>query len=176
MIYYTYLHRRNDTNAIFYVGKGKDKRAWTTKRSKFWHSIADSRGFTVEICAYWPTEKDAHDHEKFLICCFREMKIKLVNQTDGGEGTSGLEPWNKGLKGHSNPGGVRRGQKRPGIGGVKIGNIPWNKGLTGIPSGKKGKKHKNSRSPYATYQSILKVHGPDAANNFLIKRGIQHPD
>lgn len=176
MSYYTYLHHRNDTNAVFYIGKGKGNRAWVTKRNKFWHSIADTRGFSVEICAYWATEQQAHDHEKFLIWCFNELRIKLVNQTDGGEGTSGLTPWNKGLRNHPNNGGVRKGQKRPGIGGVKHGNVPWNKGIIGYTSKKKGTKNKNPRSPYATYQSIVKVHGQIAADNFLIKRGLKHPD
>lgn len=142
-MYYTYIHRRSDTNAVFYIGKGKGSRAWRTKRNKFWHSIADTRGFTVEICAKWNTEKEAHDHEEFLIWCFREMKTKLVNQTNGGEGTSGLTPWNKGLKGHPNNGGVRKGEKRPGIGGVKKGNIPWNKGVVGYSTSKKGKSYKS---------------------------------
>lgn len=175
MKFYTYLHRRNDTNAIFYIGKGKDNRAWITKRNKFWHSIADSRGFTVEICAYWPTEQEAHTHEKFLILCFKDLDTNLVNQTDGGEGTAGMTPWNKGLKGHPNKGGVRKGEKRPGIGGVKQGNIPWNKGIS-YPSGKKGKQHKNPRTADAIYKSIFTRFGQQAADNFLIKRSRKHPD
>lgn len=170
MIFYTYLHRRNDTNAIFYVGKGKEHRAWQFGRNRWWNSIANKVEYTVEICAQWATEKEAFEHEKFLISCFKDLGYKLTNQTDGGDGASGRvrpeserqaisekmkiinlgennpmfgkDPWNKGFKGHPNNGGVKKGQKRPGIGGVKKGTIPWNKGLTGIPSGKKGKTYK----------------------------------
>jgi hypothetical protein len=133
MKFYTYLHIRLDDNKIFYIGKGSGKRAWTTKRSKHWHAVESKHGCKVEISAKWPTEKEAHDHEIFLIDCFKKLNHPLVNKTDGGEGTAGLTPWNKGLRGCK--GGVKVGEKRPGIGGVKKGNIPWNKGKTysGIP-------------------------------------------
>ena len=36
------------------------------------------------------TEQEAFEHEKFLILCFKDMGTSLCNQTDGGEGVSGL--------------------------------------------------------------------------------------
>lgn len=171
MKYYTYLHRRNDTNAVFYIGKGHDRRAWNKKRNDHWHKIVAKHGYSVEVVAYWPTEQQALDHEIFLIWCFRQLGARLSNQTDGGQGSSGRkrplverqaisakmkeitkgennpmfgkDPWNKGLKGHPNPGGVRKGQKRPGVGGVKAGNVPWNKGVTGYSTSKKGKTYRS---------------------------------
>lgn len=166
--FYTYLHRRNDTNAVFYIGKGKGNRAYVKKRNKFWHSVADSRGFTVEIVARWETEKQAHDHEIFLIWCFRQMNAKLVNQTDGGEGTAGLEPWNKGTTGNN---GHWTGKKRPGVGGVKEGNVPWNKGKTGYSTSKKGTK----RSRLSIYNQILNTWGMWHARGYLLKCGVDHP-
>jgi hypothetical protein len=144
MKFYTYIHIRKDSNKIFYVGKGQGNRAYVTKRNKHWHAIADQYGFDVCIIAYWRLEQEALDHEMLLISCFNDMGYHLANKTSGGEGTSGLTPWNKGLTGPSSLlGGVKKGSKRPGIGGVKKGNVPWNKGVTGIPSPKKGKKYKS---------------------------------
>lgn len=186
MLYYTYLHKRNDTNAVFYIGKGSGKRAWHKRRNKFWHSVADTRGFTVEICAYWPTEKEAYDHETFLIACFKDLNAKLVNQTDGGEGTSGLTPWNKGMLGLP---GHWTGTKRPGIGGVQKGNVPWNKGVSGHSTSKKGKKYPGSHSEEAclkkrgvkkdlltTYKMLKTKYGQNKADAWLLKRGSKHPN
>lgn len=59
-------------------------------RSKHWKNIvAKDGGFSAEILARWPTEKEAFEHEKFLIKCFRDLGIHLCNMTDGGEGISG---------------------------------------------------------------------------------------
>jgi hypothetical protein len=89
--YYTYAHVRNDTNKIFYIGKGTGNRAYVTRdRNKFWKRIVTKHGHTVDILAYWPTEAEAFEHEKLLIECFRKMGYNLTNQTDGGEGISGL--------------------------------------------------------------------------------------
>jgi monoamine oxidase len=91
-MYYTYLHRKKDTNEIFYVGKGicKRKRANShANRNQHWKNTVTKHGLLVEIVASWKNEKDAFLHEKFLIACFLEMGIKLTNQTSGGDGTSG---------------------------------------------------------------------------------------
>jgi hypothetical protein len=91
MQYYTYLHKRNDTNEIFYVGKGSFPQRMVRKdnRNRWWHNIVNVHGFSAEVIAHWATEKEAHDHEKFLIWCFKDMGTKLVNATNGGEGISG---------------------------------------------------------------------------------------
>jgi hypothetical protein len=73
----------------FYVGKGKDHRAWSKTRSVYWHRIVKKHGLVVEILANWGNEQDAFDHEKFIISCFKDMGYKLCNLTDGGEGASG---------------------------------------------------------------------------------------
>lgn len=88
MKFYTYLHRRNDSNQVFYIGKGSGDRAYVRGRwrSKYWNSISDKHGRTVEIIAYWPTEEEAYEHEKFLIKIFREMNFPLINKNDGGDG------------------------------------------------------------------------------------------
>jgi hypothetical protein len=91
-MFYTYVHTRNDTGKIFYIGKGTGPRAWkTTRRNKYWKSVQQKHGITVEVLAHWDTEAEALDHEKLLIACFRDMGYKLANMTDGGEGTTGFK-------------------------------------------------------------------------------------
>jgi len=92
--YYTYMHTRNDTGQPFYIGKGTGRRAWDDRRSKrgaHWSNVAQMHGHEVHILARWETEKEAHDHEIFLIDTMRSMGIKLVNKSNGGEGTSGYK-------------------------------------------------------------------------------------
>ena len=87
MTYYTYLHTRNDTGKVFYIGKGQGKRCYNKKsRNKWWKHIESKAGRTVEILAYWNTNKEACEHERLLIACFRDMGYELVNICDGGEG------------------------------------------------------------------------------------------
>lgn len=89
-MHYTYLHRRNDSGAVFYIGKGSASRAHSSRgRSEYWSRIVKKAGRTVEILAPWRTEREAFDHEVFLISCFRSMGAPIVNMTDGGDGMSG---------------------------------------------------------------------------------------
>jgi hypothetical protein len=91
MDYYTYIHQTTD-GRVFYVGKGKDRRAWAkNKRSTYWQRMVKKHGLRVQIAARWPTEQEAFDHEKFLVWCFRDMGVQLANLTDGGEGSSGWQ-------------------------------------------------------------------------------------
>lgn len=86
----TYIHRRNDTGAVFYVGKGSHRRAHEERgRSAYWTRVVAKHGYSVEIVAPWRTEQEAFDHEVFLIVCFRSMGAPLVNLTNGGDGMSG---------------------------------------------------------------------------------------
>ena len=89
-MFYTYIHRQIDVPGIagvFYVGKGSQKRAWQeTSRSDVWELRAAQTGFTAEIVARWPSERDAFDHERKLIAEFKAMGAPLVNMTEGGDG------------------------------------------------------------------------------------------
>lgn len=90
MSFYTYMHTRKDTNQPFYIGKGSGKRAfWAHGRNKHWSNIAKKHGFDVTILANWSNEKDAFEHEKLLIACFKDMGVNIVNLTDGGDGPAG---------------------------------------------------------------------------------------
>jgi hypothetical protein len=88
-MYYTYGHYRADSNKLFYIGKGKGNRAYEKdSRSGYWKNIVNKHGYSIEIFAKWPSEKEAFTHEKFLIECFRDL-TELCNFTNGGEGCSG---------------------------------------------------------------------------------------
>jgi len=89
-MFYTYCHTRNDTGKIFYIGKGTRKYRASSKdqRNKYWQNIVNKHGFKSEILAHWNTEKEAFEHEKLLILCFKDMGYTLANMTEGGEGCS----------------------------------------------------------------------------------------
>ncbi len=89
--YYVYLHRRNDTNDVFYVGKGRRHRA-TRKdgRNEWWHRVVNKAGgYTVEYAEKNLSEDDAFDLEIELIKFYRDCGYELCNLTNGGEGASG---------------------------------------------------------------------------------------
>ena len=88
-MYYTYGHYKADSKQLFYIGKGKGRRAHEKdSRSDYWRNIVNKYGYTVEIFAEWESEQDAFIHEKFLIECFQDL-TDLCNLTDGGDGCSG---------------------------------------------------------------------------------------
>lgn len=89
-MFYTYAHYKPD-NSVFYIGKGRGRRAWEkSSRSKRWKQLVQEVGdHKVEILAQWSTEQEAFDHEIFLIACFRDMGVDLINVSKGGYGASG---------------------------------------------------------------------------------------
>ena len=67
-IFYVYLHRRKTDNKVFYVGKGKNRRAWCTdKRNKHWNNVVDKHGFNVDIVFEGLSEQEAFQIEKDTI-------------------------------------------------------------------------------------------------------------
>lgn len=86
--FYVYVHRRLSDNKIFYVGKGKNKRAFEkSDRNSKWTNIANAHGFKVEFAVAHMEELDALKLEQDMIAWFG--KENLANVTDGGEGFSG---------------------------------------------------------------------------------------
>ena len=74
--YYVYFHKDSD-GKIFYVGKGRGKRAWqTTNRSKDWKKIS-SQGFSVELFRENISEQEALDTENDLILNLEGLVNKL---------------------------------------------------------------------------------------------------
>jgi hypothetical protein len=91
--YYVYAHQRLDDDSIFYIGKGHGKRAWEVgKRNKHWKGIVNKAGYRVLILQDGMSETDSFTLEKYLIAFYGRADLgegRLVNMTDGGEGTSG---------------------------------------------------------------------------------------
>lgn len=105
-IFYTYIHKKPN-GEIFYVGKGKNKRAWSKhSRSKFWSQTVKKYGYFVEVVADRLSEEQAFELEEFIIsyCKSRSDGGTLVNLTTVAEGISGYrhtEETKKILAGHS---------------------------------------------------------------------------
>jgi hypothetical protein len=86
--YYTYAYLRKD-GTPYYIGKGKDNRAYSKKRSI--RPPGDTN--RILILKENLTEEDAFKHEIYMIGVFGK-KINggiLHNITDGGEGVSGMK-------------------------------------------------------------------------------------
>ena len=89
-MFYVYIHRRGDTLFPFYVGKGKERRAWTKRnRNPHWQNIVAKCGYSVEIVSEFEQEIDALQYENHLIAEFKSLGCPLVNCTEGGDGGTG---------------------------------------------------------------------------------------
>jgi hypothetical protein len=92
--FYVYEHIRKDTGAVFYVGKGSGKRCkHFVNRGKFWNNFCKSKdNVEVRLPIKNVDEEFSLLAEVELIDLYRRRGVKLVNISDGGEGTSGWIP------------------------------------------------------------------------------------
>ena len=102
---YVYRHIRLDKNEPFYIGIGITKnysRAYSKKsRNKLWKTIANKSGYEVEIIFDDLSWEEACKKEKEFITLYGRIDTKtgiLSNMTNGGDGTIGINVWNKGKK------------------------------------------------------------------------------
>jgi len=122
--FYIYLHKRADNNQVFYVGKGKNNRAWVKQhRSDYWNRIVQKYGLIVELYKTNLTEEESFIIEKDLIKKFG--KTNLCNLTDGGEGLSGMKR-------------TFSDDHKKNISLSKKGKDTWNKGKKGVQKNFKG--------------------------------------
>jgi hypothetical protein len=87
--HYVYCHLRQDTNKVFYIGKGQKRRAYNVNsRNAHWKNIVNKAGgFTVLIIASNLTNTEALNFERILIISLKQQTdINLCNLTDGGDG------------------------------------------------------------------------------------------
>jgi len=91
-MYYVYIHKRCDSGMPFYVGKGKNDRAYSKKnRNKHWHHIVESCGYNVEVLINGVDEEFAFFCEQEVIDKYRRLGYTLANYTNGGEGPAGYK-------------------------------------------------------------------------------------
>jgi hypothetical protein len=83
-IYYVYKHLTADTGELFYIGKGKYKRAYDTScgRNRKWKNIVNKHGFVVEFIKENLTEEEALNLEKEEIATHHPR----ANLSTGGRG------------------------------------------------------------------------------------------
>jgi hypothetical protein len=91
--YYVYEYFIIDTGEVFYVGKGKNDRAFKYKRNKFCEDMKNTHEWNIRIVNENLMEEDAFNKERDLIKYYRDnTNYRLTNQTDGGDGVSGWKP------------------------------------------------------------------------------------
>lgn len=108
MKYYCYRHIRCDKEVPFYIGMGTKRsrnyssitseyeRAYSkSRRNPYWLNITQQTEYKVEIIFESNSYDEIKDKEKEFISIYKTL---LCNMTEGGEGTVGLTPWNKGVK------------------------------------------------------------------------------
>jgi hypothetical protein len=85
--YYTYAYLRED-GTPYYIGKGKDRRAYQSHR----HISKPKDKDIILFLKQNLTEDEAFKHEKYMINVLGRKDLGtgiLINLTEGGEGTSG---------------------------------------------------------------------------------------
>jgi hypothetical protein len=96
-MYYIYEHWRTDTNSLFYIGKGKGRRAYRMSYRSQWHNRIQEKlrslGLDVEVrivLTGLSCEEARHAETQHIKKC-RETGVEIINMTNGGDGISGFK-------------------------------------------------------------------------------------
>ena len=145
-----YRHIRKDKNEPFYIGITNTdiKRPYTKyKRNNLWKNIVNKTDYEVDILFDDLTWEQAQEKEKEFIKLYGRIDLgtgTLVNMTDGGEGSPGVIPWNKGLTKENNEiikqssiylkslNRTLSQEQKDVISKKNKGKTSWNKGLKGV--------------------------------------------
>ena len=84
--FYVYAHLRKDTGRVFYVGKGRRRRAWSSLgRNDDWKAVDAASGFDVKMIAEGLDEDQAFSIEIKSIAILSRI-CQLTNRSRGGKG------------------------------------------------------------------------------------------
>lgn len=158
---YVYLHRRLDTDEVFYIGIGKTKNRHSSKyrRNKYWNNIVNKSGFESEIIYNDLTWESALNFEIFLIQLYGRKDLGtgvLCNMTDGGEGTLNRQHTDEAKLKISNANKGRKSSRK----GSKISEDTRNKMINsklGVANMKKRKVVINTETG-KTYKGVKDAH------------------
>lgn len=131
---FTVYLRKNLINGMQYVGQTEDFEGreydWACLKVIYANELISAdrekyglENFETEILAIVDNREDAWKLEQKYI---KELNTKTPNGyniCDGGGGSTGFEPWNKGIKGCFSEETIQRMSE------AKLGYIPWNKGV-----------------------------------------------
>lgn len=174
--FYIYIHINIIKQEIFYVGRGCKNRAYSNyARNTYWHNIVNKYGYQISIIEDNLNNEQANEREIYWINRIGRQNLglgTLVNMTDGGEGTIGRTPWNKGGTSWSKglkqtPESIAKriaktiGKKRSEEQKIKMsevmkGNIPWNKGTSILTLEQKHKNKLESQKRYREREKLKK--------------------
>ena len=160
--FYTYIHCRASDGLVFYVGKGAKNRSHSTQnRNKHWHNTVAKHGVVIEVVAYWFSEEAAFDHEKGLIAEYRKLGFPLCNQTDGGEGVSGVV---HSAESRAKMSAAQKGKKLSAEHRAKVSAALTGRKVDSVTRSKISKAHKTSAAAIAARAKITRKskHSPES--------------